>query len=115
MKNEISSNSEDMVVETFIEDDPETALSLNELNTNANQSNNQNKTRLKQITRTCFKSCNVKSLVPDVLCDRTVQLTCWLYAILGFLWVIYEEVFPLWSLNSPESGGLSFTQRYILF
>jgi len=62
---------------------------------------------------TGVRTCKMNAILPHVLLDRTVQLTCWLYAILGFIWVIYEEVFPLWSLNAPQSGGLSFTQRDI--
>ncbi len=51
--------------------------------------------------------------VPEVLRDRVVILACLCYAILGFLWVIFEEVFPLWSINDVQYGGIGFTQSDI--
>jgi sugar phosphate permease len=51
--------------------------------------------------------------MPEVIRDRVVILACLCYAILGFLWVIFEEVFPLWSINDVQYGGIGFTQSDI--
>jgi hypothetical protein len=51
--------------------------------------------------------------VPAVLRDRVVILICLQYALLGFLWVIFEEVFPLWSVTEQQYGGIGLSQSNI--
>eukprot|EP01113_Clastostelium_recurvatum_P032735 TRINITY_DN4241_c0_g1_i7.p1 TRINITY_DN4241_c0_g1~~TRINITY_DN4241_c0_g1_i7.p1 ORF type:complete len:637 (-),score=160.86 TRINITY_DN4241_c0_g1_i7:97-2007(-) len=47
--------------------------------------------------------------------DKEVLGMCGLYAFLGFTFIIWEEVFPLWLFVATEDGGLGFTSSDIGF
>ncbi len=44
----------------------------------------------------------------DLLCNQTVMLAAGLYTLLGFVTCIYNEVLPIWSINTQEHGGVNF-------
>jgi hypothetical protein len=47
----------------------------------------------------------------SIFLDRSVIMTCILYALLGYLYTILDNVFPLWSMQEISAGGLGFSTR----
>jgi len=45
--------------------------------------------------------------------DRSVITVCSAYALLGFIFTMLDEVFPLWSMQDVSVGGLNFTTNSI--
>ncbi len=41
--------------------------------------------------------------------DRQVLLTTSLYGVLGLIYTISDEVFPLWAMAEKSEGGLGFS------
>ena len=49
----------------------------------------------------------------QVLKTRDLLICTALYAILGMLGIVIDEIFPLWVLTPPRSGGFNFTSSDI--
>ena len=48
-----------------------------------------------------------------VLCTRNIMICTVLYAVLGMIGIVVDEIFPLWTLTPPSSGGFNFTSSDI--
>ncbi|KAF2073825.1 hypothetical protein CYY_004852 [Polysphondylium violaceum] len=49
----------------------------------------------------------------SVFKDKLILKTTILYAIVGFIFTMYDEGFPIWAMAPVSAGGLSFTARQI--
>jgi hypothetical protein len=49
----------------------------------------------------------------SILRDHVASLACWIYALLGWIFIMLDEIFPVWSINKTEDGGLNFFTKDI--
>jgi len=49
----------------------------------------------------------------EVVCTRNIMICTTLYAVVGMIGIVVDEIFPLWTLTPPESGGFNFTSSDI--
>jgi len=49
----------------------------------------------------------------SILRDHVASLACWVYALLGWIYIMLDEIFPVWSINKVEDGGLNFLTKDI--
>ncbi|EFA78366.1 hypothetical protein PPL_09017 [Heterostelium album PN500] len=55
----------------------------------------------------------VNKYTPSIFKDKLILSATMLYAAVGFVYTMYDESFPIWSLAPIKHGGLSFTSKDI--
>lgn len=117
-----------------MEEDNETLLSLENINGKVNengednekhengknskeQEENSNDIQIKESSETTQKGavipCLSKNLFDKKIWTKKALISSLLYSLVGFKYIIFSEVFPVWSIADIAKGGLSFSSSDI--